>query len=94
MQSLWHTQMSLIVAIAWVVAFVGLQAMYVSTVLMPIMSVACWSLILYFSIERCRLRIRASRQAASVAATSPKARPFLESLEGFERWRVRSQLSR
>lgn len=41
-----------------------------------------------------RLDLRAQRQAAMVAATSPRARPPVRNVRTFERWRSTSQYAR
>lgn len=90
----WWGQFGFFVILIWVATYIALDASGSPGVAQGIAAGIAWPVILASLVIYVRLSIHAQREAGLVAGTAPKARPPVNSVSAFNRWRSTSKYSR
>lgn len=94
LRGLWWKQAGFTAILVSLVVGIPLQAIGWTGLPIVIVVVLTWPFVIVSFVRSFKLTTSASRQGGLVAGTSPKARPPVNTVDAFNRWRERSQYAR
>lgn len=94
LRSRWSGQAGLAVGLVWVATNITMEATNWTGAPIAVAAFVAWPAILVFFGRAIKLSSQASRQAGAVVGTSPKARPPINTVQAFDRWRTRSKYAK
>lgn len=94
LRSRWSGQAGAAILILWVATNITMEATNWTGLPIAVAAFVAWPAILVLFGRAIKLSSQASRQAGAVAGTSPKARPPVNTVGAFDRWRARSRYAK